>query len=178
MNPSGKLPFSYPKYTGHFAPHNHKPSDVYFFNPEEANDIHQTEKSVWEWPFGFGLSYTEFEYSSLQLSDTLLTGTGNLTAQITITNTGDRQGTETAIWYLRDEVGTITRPVKEVKHFERVSLEPGESRTISFTIKPDEHLSFPDSNGSLLLEQGYFTLKIAGKSARFFLEKAGTGATY
>ncbi|MEO1023114.1 MAG: glycoside hydrolase family 3 N-terminal domain-containing protein, partial [Bacteroidota bacterium] len=170
-NPSGKLPISYPKYNGHFVPHNHKPSDVYYFNPEEANDIQQGQKSVWQWEFGTGLSYTTFEYSNLSLADTVLSEADYLKAEVTVTNTGNRKGMESVIWYTQDEVGTISRPVKEVKFFEKIELNPGESKTVSFTIFPEKHLSFPSHDGELLLEQGYFNVKVGGMEKRFYLQK-------
>lgn len=171
FNPAGRLPFSYPKFSGHFVPHNHKPSDVYFFNPEEANDISQGERSVWQWKFGEGLSYTSFKTGEIQLSDSLLHVNGTINAEVEISNTGDRAGYETVIWYLRDEIGSVTRPVKSVKHFERVWLDAGESKKLSFTITPGKHLSYPDHTGQAVLEEGYFSLMAGPSKARFYFSK-------
>lgn len=168
VNPSAKLPISYPVYEGHFVPHNHKSSDVYFFNPEEANSITQGEKNVWQWPFGYGLSYTDFSYSNLTLSDSTLTADETIQATITVSNTGERAGKESIIWYLQDHVGTITRPVKEVKYFEKISLNPGESQELTFTINA-QHLGFPDFDGSIKLEEGVFSVIVGGERKEFTL---------
>ncbi|MEX2602811.1 MAG: glycoside hydrolase family 3 N-terminal domain-containing protein [Gracilimonas sp.] len=168
-NPNGKLSFSYPAYTGFFVPYNHKTSDVYIFNSEEANFIAQDEHNVWEWPFGHGLSYTEFTYSDLYISKREITDTDTITATITVTNTGDRAGSEAIIWYLKDHVGTITRPVKEVKHFEKISLKPGESKVVSFDINPCEDLGFPDFYGNYILETGNFSVLVENQKADFKL---------
>lgn len=170
-NPSAKLPFSYPIYPSHFVPYNHKSSDVYFFDPGEANSITQGEKNVWQWPFGFGLSYTEFSYSGLKLSKATLNGDETTTARITVTNEGEIAGKEAVIWYLKDHVGSITRPVKEVKHIEKISLEPGESKEVVFVIKPAKHLGFPDEQGRYRLEPGVFSVITAGHKAEFELNE-------
>lgn len=171
VNPSGKLPLSYPTYVGHFVPYNHKASDVYVYNSEEANFIAQEEHNVWEWPFGYGLSYTNFEYSDIELTSTKLSEKEEITARVTVTNTGEVAGKETIIWYIKDHVGSITRPVREVKHFEKVLLQPGESKTLEFTIRPDIHLAFPDFEGNYLLENGKFSVKVEDKSKTFTFNK-------
>lgn len=168
-NPNGKLPFSYPIHTGHFVPYNHKASDVYVFNSEEANFIAQDEHIVWEWPFGHGLSYTQFNYSEITLSDRTIKDTETITVSVTVTNTGDRPGKESVIWYLKDHVGTITRPVKEVKHVEKISLKPGESKQVSFEIVPCKHLGFPNFEGDYILETGKFSVIVEKKKADFEL---------
>ncbi|MBO6622492.1 MAG: glycoside hydrolase family 3 C-terminal domain-containing protein [Balneola sp.] len=167
VNPSGKLPFSYPKYSSHFTPYNHKPSDVYFFNPEEANNIEQGEKMVWQWPFGYGLSYTNFEYSDLKLSNTEITFNADLVATITVTNTGNVDGKESVLWFIRDRVGSITRPVKQLKNMNPILLKAGESKEISFRIQPIEHLSYPNKTGKLLLEEGSFLLMVGDQQVEF-----------
>lgn len=170
-NPNGKLPFSYPVYTGHFVPYNHKASDVYVFNSEEANFIAQDEHNVWEWPFGHGLSYTSFSYSEISLSENSINDTESITATVTVTNTGDRTGKESVIWYLKDHVGTITRPVKEVKHMEKIQLQPGESKQVSFVINPCKHLGFPNFDGDYVLETGKFSVIVEEKKAEFDLKE-------
>ncbi len=171
-NPGGKLPFSYPQFVGHFVPYNHKPSAVYYFDAEIANNIEQADKTTALWSFGHGLSYTSFDYRDITINDTSLTNKQNLTATIIVKNTGSWSGTETVLWYLSDEVGRITRPVKELVHFERVALEPGENRRLTFTIKPEQHLSYPDFAGKPVLESGYFTLHVGDEKVRFKLNTA------
>jgi beta-glucosidase len=169
VNPSGKLSFSYPKNVGHQVPYNHKSSDVYFFNSDEANNIVQEYQSISLFPFGTGLSYTTFEYSDLKLSTEKLTKNGKLKAEITITNTGDVSGKESVLWFIEDKVGYITRPVKELQHFEKIRLEPGESKTLTFTIIPENHLGYPDENGNLILETGNFELMVGDQKKIFTL---------
>ena len=84
-----------------------------------------------------------------------------------MTNTGERSGRESVLWFLTDEVGSITRPVRQLAHFEKIALEPGASSTISFRIDPRRDLSFPDETGAQRLEAGFFTLSVEGESARF-----------
>jgi len=169
-NPSGKLPFSYPQFVGHFAPYNHKSSAVYYFDADIANNIEQADKTTALWNFGHGLSYTDYSYDNLSLSDTTLTDDQKITATATVTNTGDRVGTETVLWYITDEVGQITRPVKELKHFEHLQLEPGEQQKVTFEIDPNKHLGYPDFSGKNILEEGYFTIHFGSQNMRFYLE--------
>ena len=169
-NPSGKLPFSYPQFVGHFAPYNHKSSAVYYFDADIANNIEQADKTTALWNFGHGLSYTNFSYDNLALSDTTVTGDQPITATATVTNSGDRVGTETVLWYATDEVGRITRPVKELIHFERLQLNPGEQQKVTFKINPKEHLGYPDFSGQNTLEEGYFTIHVGSQNARFYLQ--------
>ncbi len=169
VNPSGKLPISYPMYTGHFTTYNHKPSDVYFFNPDEANEIIQGSPTTSLFPFGYGLSYTDFDYSDLKLSSTSLSIGESIQAEVTVRNTGNIAGMESVLWYITNQAGKITRPVLELKHFEKVSLEPGESMTLVFEIEPEKHLSYPDSNGMKILEPGGFTIHAGEQSIEFDL---------
>ncbi|HBQ58730.1 MAG TPA: hypothetical protein DD671_03675, partial [Balneolaceae bacterium] len=121
---------------------------------------------------GHGLSYTTFEYSDVELSDTQISKDGEIVASVTVTNTGKRTGMESVIWYIKDHVGTITRPVREVKHFEKISLEPGESKTLTFSIRPNLHLSFPDFDGNYLLEDGDFSVIVDDKFKSFAFKKS------
>ncbi|MBV5343155.1 fibronectin type III-like domain-contianing protein, partial [bacterium] len=84
-------------------------------------------------------------------------------ASVKIKNTGKIAGTETALWYIKDEVGSISRPIKMLKHFEKVTLNAGEEKIVSFEITPTEHLSFPDKNGKMLIEKGTFELRVGNQ---------------
>lgn len=170
-NPSGRLPITYPQHTGHFVTYNHKPSDVYFFNPDEANHIAQGSESTALFQFGDGLSYTTFEYSDLTLSANQINTSETLKASVEITNTGDVAGLHSALWFITNRVGTFTRPVKELKHFEKVYLNPGESKTLTFEIDPHASLSYPDQKGEPLLESGDFVVRIDSLSSTFRLNK-------
>ena len=152
--PSGRLPFSYPAWSGHFYPYYHKLLDRDHYRGMEE-ETHLA-------PFGHGLSYTSFSYGELDWD------AKTRTARIVITNTGPREGKETVLWYLFDEIASITRPLKLLKHFERVSLAPGEHWEARFVIDPEAHLSFSGPAGELRLEAGDFTLSVADKSLRFY----------
>jgi beta-glucosidase len=152
VNPSGRLPISYPMYTGHFSTYNHKPSAI-------------TSSSLF--PFGHGFSYTEFEYSDLQLSSESVDKDGSLTASVTITNSGDVSGMESVLWYITNHVGRISRPVLELKHFEKIELEPGESKRLEFELMPMKHISYPDRNGNRVLETGRITVRVGDLSEEF-----------
>lgn len=168
-NPSGKLPFSYPQFVGHYIPYSHKSSAAYYFDEDVANNIEQANNTTALWNFGHGLSYTNFSYDGLALSDTTMSDTDQITATVTVKNTGDRVGTETVLWYISDHIGRITRPVKELTHFERVELKPGEEQKVSFTINPQKHLGYPDFSGNNILEEGSFTIHAGPKNADFYL---------
>ena len=169
VNPSGKLPISYPESSVHFTPYNHKPSANYDFDEDDANQISQVSLPTSLYPFGHGLSYTTFEYSDLSLNSRSVVADGSLSASVQVTNTGDRMGMESVLWFITDHVGTITRPVEELAHFEKITLEPGESATITFKIIPEKHLSYPDRNGNPILETGTFTVKVGELTREFEL---------
>ena len=114
-------------------------------------------------PFGYGLSYTTFEYSPLTLSGNSMTTGGNITVSVTVTNTGSCEGTEVVQLYIRDMVGSIARPVQELKGFERICLKPGESRTVNFTINADL-LKFYNSNLDYVCEPGEFEVMVGTNS--------------
>jgi beta-glucosidase len=149
-NPSGRLSFSYPSKPGHVVPYHHKASD----------------RSTAQYPFGSGLSYTEFVYSDLRLSADHAAADGKVQASVRVTNKGSRPGKEAVLWFITDEIGRITRPVKRLKHYEKIALAPGESKEVSFLIDSREHLSYPDERGRAVLEEGDFTVKVGGLSAK------------
>ncbi|MBO7609810.1 MAG: beta-glucosidase BglX [Muribaculaceae bacterium] len=114
-------------------------------------------------PFGFGLSYTTFSYGPLTLSSNSMTQAGSITASVTVTNTGDYAGDEVVQLYIRDMVGSIARPVQELKDFARIHLQPGESRTVTFSITPDK-LKFYNSDYDFVLEPGDFEVMVGTDS--------------
>lgn len=114
-------------------------------------------------PFGYGLSYTTFDYSPLTLSSNTMTAGGNITASVTVTNTGGVEGTEVVQLYIRDMVGSIARPVQELKGFERITLKPGESRQVNFTINADL-LKFYDKDLNYVCEPGDFDVMVGTSS--------------
>lgn len=114
-------------------------------------------------PFGYGLSYTTFEYGDLQLSNASMSADGSVKASVTVTNTGSRDGVEIVQLYIHDIVASISRPVKELKGFERVALKAGESRKVEFQITPDL-LKFYNKNLDYVLEPGEFDIMVGGNS--------------
>jgi beta-glucosidase len=114
-------------------------------------------------PFGYGLSYTTFEYGDLRLSGETVTSSSGITASIDITNTGDRSGKEVVQLYIRDLVGSISRPVKELKGFQKIELNPGEKKTVEFNIT-EELLRFYNGDIEYISEPGDFTLFVGPNS--------------
>ena len=156
VNPSGKLPISFPRTAGHIpAFYNYKPSARRGYNL--GFNISPL------FAFGHGLSYTTFEYSNLKLSSSSMKNNGTVTLTVDVRNTGNRRGAEVVQLYIRDDYSTITRPVKELKGFRKVWLEPGQSQTVTFVITP-EMLSFYDVNMNWIVEPGDFTLMIGSAS--------------
>jgi beta-glucosidase len=164
VNPSAKLSFTYPHSVNRLLPHNHKISEILL--------AHEIPNPVALVPFGHGLSYTTFEYADLTLSDSVITSeSGSIEASVTVKNTGTRAGKEAVLWFLHDEVATISRPVRDLKFYDKITLGPGESKTVSFTISPLRDLSFPDKKGQPVLENGYFTLMVGTQKTRFRLDR-------
>jgi beta-glucosidase len=154
-NPGGKLTVTFPRSAGQLPVfYNRKPSAKrgYLFSTTEPL-----------FPFGHGLSYTTFSYSGLRVSPTIIPPDGEAQASVTVMNTGRRRGDEVVQMYLRDEVSSITRPVRELKDFARVTLEPGQSRTVTFRITPDK-LSFYDRRMRRVVEPGAFQVMVGGSS--------------
>src|SRR5688572_30660072 len=163
-NPSAKMSFNYPYAVNRLVPHNHKSSEVLL--------AHEIENPISLLPFGTGLSYTTFEYSNLTLSDTVLTSnTAEITASVTVKNTGTREGKEAVLWFLFDEVGSISRPIKDLKFYDKKLLKPGESAEFKFVINAEKQLSFPNAKNEKLLEDGYFTLMVGDLKGRFRLAR-------
>lgn len=170
VNPSGKMPVSYPMSPHHYLPYNHKKSAMYNFNPDVANQIVQENVTSTPFPFGFGLSYMTFEYSGLTLNSALLPEQGSITASLTITNTGSSDGMESVLWFISTHFGRISRPVKELKHFGKIALKAGESTTVSFKIKAS-HLMYPDEHGNPILEKHGYSLTVGNLSCDFNVER-------
>jgi len=169
VNPSGKLTTSFPRTIGQIPIYyNHKNTgrpleEGKWFQKYRSNYLDVVNEPLY--PFGYGLSYTSFAYSDVKLSAPSLTENGEVTAEVTVTNTGKRDGTEVVQLYIRDKVGSITRPVKELKGFERITLKAGESKTVQFKITP-EMLKFYNSDLQYVYEPGDFEVMIGGNSAQ------------
>ena len=141
VNPSGKLTMTFPKNVGQIPLfYNHKNTGRplaagNWFEKFRSNYLDVDNEPLY--PFGYGLSYTTFQYSDIALSTPVMGQNGSTTAVVTVTNTGKRDGAEVVQLYIRDLVGSITRPVRELKGFEKVFLKAGESKTVSFKITPE-----------------------------------------
>ena len=116
------------------------------------------------YPFGYGLSYTDFVYGELQISSETLPKNGELTVSVTVTNKGNYDGYETVQLYLRDIYAEIARPVKELKGFQKVSLNPGQTRTVTFEITPGMLQYYDDAKGAWVAEPGAFTAYVGAAS--------------
>lgn len=157
VNPSAKLPMTMPRSVGQTQMiYNHKPSQ--YFHP------YAVRPSTPLYPFGYGLSYTDYEYSDLELSSSEMAPDGSLKVSVKVTNVGEMAGEEIVQLYLRDRFSQVTRPVKELKDFTRVSLEPGECKTVEFTITPDK-LMFLDKKMKPVVEAGEFIVMVGSSSA-------------
>jgi beta-glucosidase len=178
VNPSGKLPVTFPQNVGQIPLfYNHKNTgrplpEGGWFKKFRSNYLDVSNDPLF--PFGFGLSYTTFSYSDVKLSDSKMAANGSLTASVTVANTGKADGAEVVQLYLRDLVGSTTRPVKELKGFEKIFLKAGESKTVSFKITP-ELLKFYNYDLRYVAEPGDFIVMVGGdsenvKSATFTLQ--------
>ncbi len=172
VNPSGKLTTSFPVHIGQIPVYhsmlntgrpNRKTGRKFASNYLDINNEPL-------YPFGYGLSYTTFKYEHLQLSDSLLISGKTITASVTISNTGPVKGKETIQLYIRDLIGSISRPVKELKGFRKVELKPGEQQVVSFIISSDL-LKFYDQHLNYVAEEGDFELYIGGDSAHLLKTK-------
>jgi beta-glucosidase len=163
-NPSGKLPISFPRHVGQLP---------LFYNHRSTGRPGPQEGVFWShytdspntplYPFGFGLSYTEFKYGNVRLDRAEMDRSGKLQVTATVTNAGKRPGLEVVQLYVRDLVGSLTRPVKELKGFQRIELGPGESRNVSFTLSAGD-LAFQTVNNRWEAEPGEFKVFVGGNS--------------
>jgi beta-glucosidase len=165
VSPSGKLPVSFPRTVGQEPLYyNHKNTG----RPPSEQERYTSKYIDVPWtplyPFGHGLSYTTFTYSAPRLSAARMAGTDSLTVQVDVTNSGARAGEEVTQLYVRDEVGSVTRPVKELRGFERIALEPGDTRTVTFSLGPAD-LAFHDRAMQWVVEPGFFTVWVGTSSA-------------
>ena len=157
-SPSGRLPFTYPRFSGSVTTYDHKPTEAagpHGFNPQ--------------YPFGHGLGYTTFAYSDLTLDSATLGMDGTLDVSVTVTNTGDRAGQDVVQLYTRDQVATVTPSVRRLRAFEKVALEPGESKTVQLSV-PVANLAFVMPDLSRVVEPGAFDVMVGDLSATFSVE--------
>jgi len=156
-NPSGKLPFTYPKYSGWHVCYDHKKSEDAAPNKFDP-----------QWEFGHGLSYTTFKYGNLKLDKKQLSPNDKLTVTVNIANTGSREGAEIVQLYLSDVVASVTPPVKSLKRFSKVHLKPGQSKTVRFELGWDDFAFIGRENKSVV-EPGEFKISIGGLTESFMI---------
>ncbi|WP_179318113.1 beta-glucosidase BglX [Winogradskyella helgolandensis] len=164
-NPSGKLPMTFPRNVGQVP--------IYYNFKNTGRPVDKDDNVFWShysdvkktplYPFGHGLSYTNFSYSDLELNGNTFALEDDVKVSVNITNTGELDGKEVVQLYIRDLVGSVTRPVKELKGFELVEIKAGETKTISFTLNK-ETLGFYDNNGDFIIEPGDFKVFVGGSS--------------
>ncbi|CPR19188.1 beta-glucosidase BglX [Brenneria goodwinii] len=167
-NPSGKLPMSFPRSVGQIPIYyNRLPTGRPYTpeNPGKYTSHYYDEANGPLYPFGYGLSYTTFSVSDVRLSSQTMKRDGAVTASVTVKNTGDRAGETVVQLYLHDVVASISRPVKELRGFQKVMLQPGESRTVSFPIEPDA-LKFYNARMQQVVEPGQYEVFIGLDSQR------------
>jgi beta-glucosidase len=172
-NPSGKLPMTFPRHVGQVPIYYNAKNTGRPYTGQYTEPLHERMyrsryrdvKNTPLYPFGFGLSYSRFSYGNLILSQPEMTASDSITVSVTVKNEGPYDGEEVVQWYLRDHAGSVTRPVKELKHFEKIALKAGESRTVQFVIR-NENLSFYRADMSWGSEPGHFTVFVGGDSEK------------
>ncbi|WP_299183111.1 glycoside hydrolase family 3 N-terminal domain-containing protein [uncultured Aquimarina sp.] len=162
-NPSGRLPINYPKHPNAFVNYNHKHSDNIAVPNYYESDYDQ------QYEFGDGLSYTSFKYSDLSLSSTQMTQDGSIKVSVQVTNTGNRKGKEVVLLFVSDLYASITPEVRALKGYEKIDLNKGESKEVSFTITKDE-LSFVNESLETIAESGEFEISIGDLKKKFELK--------
>jgi beta-glucosidase len=174
VNPGGKLPVSFPRRLGQVPIYyNHEPTGRPCNPDVKWNSRHRDIPSCSPlYVFGYGLSYTTFEVSNLQLSSSSVSRKGSLTASVSVQNTGSRKGDEVVQLYIHDPVASISQPVRRLRGFERVTLNPGESRTVSFTLDKSD-FGFYDNRGKFVVEPGQIDV-YAGSSSDATLKQSFT----
>lgn len=154
-NPGGKLPVTFPRSVGQLP--------VFYNQKPTARRGYLFSTTAPLFPFGFGLSYTTFKYSNLKITKPKIKADEETTVTVDITNTGKVRGDEIAQMYIRDEVSSVTRPIKELKDFTRISLEPGQTKTVTFKITPQK-LAFYNREMKRVVEPGAFQIMVGGNS--------------
>lgn len=162
FNPSGKLPFTYPRTPNGLITYDHKP-----FETQNTSFGNMAFNPQFE--FGAGLSYTTFAYSDLRLDQKTIPANGDLSVSVTITNSGKRAGKEVVHLYLNDLVASLSPAGKRLKRFAKIYLEPGQSRTLTFKLRPED-FSFIGTNNKPLIEPGEFEVMIGGLKDKFTLK--------
>jgi beta-glucosidase len=166
-NPGGRLPITVPRSVGQLP-------DYYYQKPSAKRGLLGASITPL-FPFGWGLSYTTFKYDNLRVTPDTIGPQGTTTVSVDVTNTGKVSGTEVAQLYIRDEVSSVTRPVKELRGFRRLALDPGKTQTVTFILGPEE-LSFLDREMHRVVEPGSFKIMVGGNSVDLVETKLNVAA--
>jgi len=161
LNHSGKLPFTYPRFVNQLIPYDHRLTDE--IGPDPAHPGFHPQ-----WELGTGLGYTTFAYAELKTGAATLRPGGSLPVTVTVRNTGGREGTETVLLFTRQRFAALAPAVRRLRGFQRVTLRPGESRTVAFTLSSDD-LTYVGRDGRPVLEPGVFDVMAGGLAASFTL---------
>ncbi len=171
FNPEGRLPITFPRHSGQLPVYyNHKPSKDYWIR-HGWGTAYADMPATPLWEFGYGLGYTSFEYSNLTINPVENGPEGEFQISLDVTNTGKRYGAEVVQLYIRDMISSVTRPVKELKGFKKVRLEPGEKKKVELIVGP-EQLSFLDKNLDKVVEPGVFEIMAGSSSENIHLRGA------
>ena len=163
VSPSGKLPVTFPRAVGQIPLYYNHKNTGRPTGPDKYTSKYIDLPVTPLFPFGHGLSYTTFSYSDLRLSAPRITPTGTLRASVSVTNTGSREAAEVVQLYVHDEVASVTRPVRALAGFRRVSLKPGEARTVEFSLTAKE-LGLYNKDMKFVVEPGKFRVFVGGSS--------------
>ncbi|MDE6695539.1 MAG: glycoside hydrolase family 3 C-terminal domain-containing protein, partial [Muribaculaceae bacterium] len=161
-NFSGKLPFTYPKWINALATYDHKPCETV---ETMAGAYNYSADIDVQWPFGYGMSYTTFEYSGISIDKTEFTPTDDIKVSVNVKNTGKVEGKEAVIFYSSDLVASVTPDVLKVRGFDKITLKPGESKTVEFTI-PASDLAFVGQDGKWTIEKGEFEFTLGNQKVK------------
>jgi len=167
VNPSGKLPITYPRYTNSLTPYIHKHSDQ-TANPQGAYDYSADFNPQYQ--FGYGLSYTTFAYSNLTVDKTTVDPNGTVAINVTVRNTGGRDGKEAVQLYISDVLASLSPDVKRLRGFDKVELKAGETKTVQFKV-PVKELAFVNTDNRHQLEQGDFKVMVGDQTSTFTVNK-------
>ena len=167
INPSGKLPYTYPMYANTLVTYDHKPSEE---QAKMAGMYDYESDFAIQYPFGFGLSYTTFEYSDLTVSTKNLDPEESVTITLNVKNTGNREGKEVVQLFISDLYASVTPDVKRLRGFEKISLNAGESKKVSFTVKAQE-LAFVAKDLRWTVEEGEYAIQVGNLKETFNITK-------
>lgn len=166
VNPSGKLPYNYPKFPNSLVGYNHKPAE----NRTTVEGVYNYDAEYNpQYEFGFGLSYTTFKFDNLKLSAEKIKADQEITVSVEVSNTGNREGKEVIELYLSDLYASLTPDVRRLRGFEKISLKPGEKQTVTFKLNKKD-FSFTHLDNKAVVEAGEFKVKIGTLSKSFFIE--------